>query len=267
MARGRTHIRHEASLSRRPPTRRARECILIVCEGSETEPNYLRALRRRMNLSTVEVDIVGEGAEITGVIEAALRLREERREQSAMSNRLAPLDEAWLVVDTERKNDNTSWNRGLARAQSEQLKVAWSNPCFEYWLLLHFECIGRCFDGYDSVRPRLKRHLANYTKSADYFDRLAPRIPVALENARAIDRNQWQTTPKIMDRNPATSVHMLAERLIELAGFTIDQFGERFPLPASRRRAAKVEGRTKTIALTLTPAGLTLRGLEQRDPG
>jgi RloB-like protein len=226
-----SRARREFDLRRRVPARRRRVCILLVCEGAETEPNYLRSFRRKVGLTTVEVEILGQGAEIIGVVEAAIRLREQRAAEAEPSHRRAPFDEVWCIVDTERRNDNPSWERGVDRAKANGLRLAWSNPCFEYWLLLHFELIGRSFDGYAAVKRRLRRHIADYEKSTDCFDQLAPRIPTAVDHAKQIHRSQWQDTPRFIDRNPATAVHELVERLLAVAAMTVDDYRQRFPLP------------------------------------
>ena len=163
----RNRVRPESDLQRQKPTRRPRECILVVCEGVETEPNYLSSLRTAIGLTTLEVEIVGEGAEIVGVVKEAIRLKEKRAAAAQGSNRLAEFDEVWCVVDTERKNDNPSWERGVIQSRDTGLKLAWSNPCFEFWLLLHFKLIGRVFDGYASVRPFLRKYLKHYEKNVD----------------------------------------------------------------------------------------------------
>lgn len=236
---GRKRVRPEIALGRGRPTRRPRECILVVCEGTETEPNYLRSLRRAIGLSTLEVEIVGEGVEIVGVVAEAIRRRDERETAAEGSNRLAPFDEVWCVADTERKKDNPSWERGVDRARATDLKLAWSNPCFEFWLLLHFELIGRSFDGYAVLRPFLSRHLRRYEKSMDCFEQLAPRVPTAIENSKTIHRGQWQNTPKSIECNPGTTVHELVERLMEVAEMTIEQYRARFPIPDTKPEKRK----------------------------
>ena len=50
-----------SSLDRRSRHQRPRKSILIVCEGQATEPNYFKSLRRELRLSSVEVQIEGEG--------------------------------------------------------------------------------------------------------------------------------------------------------------------------------------------------------------
>jgi hypothetical protein len=151
----RHRVRPEIELQRRGPTRRPREFILVVCEGAETERNDFESLRTAIGVTRADVEIVGVGGGIISVAAEAIRLREERETAAEESNRLEPFDEVWCVVDTERRNDNPSWERGVDRMKATGLKLAWSNPCFEFWLLLHFELIGRIFDGYAALRPFL----------------------------------------------------------------------------------------------------------------
>ncbi|MHB8736834.1 MAG: RloB family protein, partial [Terriglobales bacterium] len=104
---------------------------------------YFESLRTAIGMTKADVDIVGAGAEISGGVAEAIRLREERKTAAEESNRLAPFDEVWCVVDTERRNDNPSWERGVDRVRATGLRLAWSNPCFEFWLLPHFELRGQ----------------------------------------------------------------------------------------------------------------------------
>jgi hypothetical protein len=236
----RSRVRPEIELQRRSPTRRPREFILVVCEGAETERNYFESLRTAIGMTKADVEIVGVGGGIISVVEEAIQLRDERETAAEESNRLSPFDEVWCVVDTERRNDNPSWERGVDRIKATGLKLAWSNPCFEFWLLLHFELIGRIFDGYTALRPFLRRHIRGYEKNMNCFEQLAPRVPTAIENSKQIHRAQWRNTPKSIDCNPATTVHELVEKLTELAGMTIEQYQARFPLtettPKRRKR-------------------------------
>ena len=242
----RSRIRLESALRREKPGRRPGKSILIVCEGEETEPIYFKSLWRDIRLRTVDVKVVGQGAEILGVVDAAVHLRDERANDALDSVRMAPYDEVWCVVDTERRTDSPSWERGVDRAAAHGLRLAWSNPCFEYWLLLHFELIGRSFDGYAAIRPFVSRHIRHYTKSTDCFELLAPRIPTAVDHSKRIHRSQWQDTPRSIDCNPATTVHELVERLIEVAGMTVEQYQGQHPLPAPVRPKDKRSRQSST---------------------
>jgi hypothetical protein len=207
----------------------------IARERSRCAPECAKLeLRKELKLSTVEVEVVGEGAEIVGVVEKAIEIRKDRIKDSKSSIKVAEYDEIWCVVDAERKIDNPSWERGIDRSSANELLLAWSNPCFEYWILLHFERIGRSFDGYHDVRNNLKKYITDYQKNLNYFDKLAPRISIAIDRSKEIHRTQWKNTPKIIDKNPATTVHELVESLFKIAEITVDQFLERYAKERSR---------------------------------
>ncbi len=53
--------RKNASLKRESARQKSYDVMLIVCEGSKTEPNYFSELREDLRLSSAYVDIVGDG--------------------------------------------------------------------------------------------------------------------------------------------------------------------------------------------------------------
>ena len=185
--------------------------------------------------------IFGAGAEIVGVVRKAIELKEERDSLAKVSNRFVPFDEVWCVLDTEQGSNRGIWNRETQTSLDNGLQLAWSNPCIEYWLLLHFECSGSSFAGYAAVREFLRQHINNYKKNIDCFEQLASRIPMAIEHSRQIHRTQWQNTPHPLDCNPGTRVHELAETLIEAAGMTVHEYETRFPLPDTPRKGGTKE--------------------------
>jgi hypothetical protein len=54
-----------------------------------------------------------------------------------------PFDFAWCVFDADPKPDNpqqlTNFINAIHLAKQNDMKVAYSNQAFEYWLILHFE--------------------------------------------------------------------------------------------------------------------------------
>lgn len=124
------------------PGRPARRAVLIVCEGSETEPCYLKALTRILGLvSTVEVEIRGDTGytDPKGLVAAALKLANERARKAKASNVLAPFEDVWIVFDVEHAGNG----RGPALVPAVQLallkkcKPVVSKPSFEVWYILH----------------------------------------------------------------------------------------------------------------------------------
>jgi hypothetical protein len=69
-----------------------------------------------------------------------------------------------------------------------------NQPCLEYWLLLHFECVSPHFTNCTQAADRLKKHLPDYSKSQTYYTKqgndiylkLKPRLHQALENTQKL---------------------------------------------------------------------------------
>ena len=60
--------------------------------------------------------------------------------------------------------------------KNEKIIVVVNNPCFEFWVLLHFQYTNRFYENYKSILPDLKKYLADYEKTEKYFVRTSPDI-------------------------------------------------------------------------------------------
>lgn len=78
----------------------------------------------------------------------------------------------------------------LSRIDNIQILV--SNPCLEYWLLLHFVYTSRPFTNCNEANTLLKKHLEDYDKSEKYFikndlyKRLKSNQDSAVKNAKKL---------------------------------------------------------------------------------
>jgi hypothetical protein len=115
-------MRRENSSSRRAPFREPRKQILIVCGGTRTEPDYFEGLKRSRRNPAVQVKVVGKGIDPEQLVAHAHRVRGDH-------------DEVWCVVDT----DEFDIAKAVRVADKLKVRLAVSNPCFELWLLLHFD--------------------------------------------------------------------------------------------------------------------------------
>lgn len=103
--------------------------ILIVCEGTKTEPNYFKAFKRINNQSfVVELDIKGEGTNTLSVVDKAISLK---------NSALSPYDEVWAVFDRD-SFPAANVNAAILKAESNGVKAAWSNEAFELWFYTIF---------------------------------------------------------------------------------------------------------------------------------
>lgn len=143
----------------------------------------------------VKVEFVEDGVDPETLVRKASKHRELRSND---------YDEVWCVVDVDDYDLDPA--RKLARERGIRLAV--SNPCFEYWLLLHFEeYLERCRN-YAEVERRLRRHLPAYDKTrlsfADYVDGL----DAAVRRARARCDHEREHL-----NNPSTGVWPLVESM------------------------------------------------------
>lgn len=215
--------RQRKQLERKKQGRRAR-CprILIVCEGSKTEPNYFTEIRIGRRLPTANIAVLHSdlGTDPLQVVEYAKQVFEKGEPR----RRLEPeaFDEIYVVFD---RDDHEGYHGALARATALNntlrndenvrvpLKAVASVPNFELWLLLHFEDIQAPIHRNEVMR-RLKRHIPGYEKGANNtFEATRANLAIATPRATALAA---RFTPHD-EPEPYTDVHTLVERLIRLS--------------------------------------------------
>jgi hypothetical protein len=93
------------------------------------------------------------------------------------------------------------------------IKLAVSNPCFEYWLLLHHRGWDRPLSRCKDVWVPLRKSVNSYDKSKLRFADFAEGVLSAVARAKVRD-------PSARDFaiNPSSSVWVLVERLMEQRG-------------------------------------------------
>jgi hypothetical protein len=123
LLRAKKRRRSAPDLSRAEPSKPEKANILIVCEGEVTEPSYFQQFR----LSSATIKAVGEGYNTVTLVQRAIELSNE-----------GEYDQVWCVFD---KDDFPAqdFNNAIQIAAASDLKVAYSNQAFEYWLILHFD--------------------------------------------------------------------------------------------------------------------------------
>lgn len=107
------------------------ECrILIVCEGTKTEPNYFNSFQNKNNGAFInKLTVIGEGVNTIQVVDKAIELRDKS---------LTPYDRVWAVFDKDSFTDK-QFNGAIIKARNNGIECAWSNQAFELWYLYHFQ--------------------------------------------------------------------------------------------------------------------------------
>lgn len=203
-------IRRDSRLRRRPGNRPPRSVTLIVCEG-ETELEYLTALCNRLGLRPTEV-ILAENTEGSAPISVVTCAERRAKEWGGY-------DHIFCVFDRDSHESferARSRIRQLASRRSAALPIREivSIPCFEIWVLLHFEQSDAQFAECSEVLSRIRdRHMPDYVKAkVRVANALVDRLDVALASAAWLELraegNNW---------NPYTEVHQLVEHLRTVA--------------------------------------------------
>ena len=208
------------SLKRRPPFRVPRQCLLVVCEGSKTEPTYFDGLCRELRLSSVEVEVVGgkSGSAPITVVNSAVAQKKVREQLASQSPTLPEYDGVWCVMDVEAPVSHESLPRALDKARGNCLRVALSNPCFEYWYLLHFRKTSAPMPSCKRVVKMLRKHLPNYKKTlvSPALEQLFRKTGTAMTHAEEVLKEKhWGAN--LSKCNPSTHVHLLVKYLRSMA--------------------------------------------------
>ena len=199
--------RQRDQLQRKRPKRESYDRVLIVCEGSKTEPWYFQALVARFRLSTANVVVEASGSDPSRLVRKAKSLRDIERRRGNQ------YDSVYCVFD---RDEHAHFDAASDKARSAKLKLARSWPCFEFWLLLHFVYHRRPYapsgnkTAAENCVRELRQYLSDYTKGrADVFEVLEGRIETAKSNARLALSDAGATE----SWNPSTEVHYLVAYL------------------------------------------------------
>jgi len=190
-----------------------RKSILIVSEGSKTEPLYFNSLKSNLRLAMVDVEIVGEGAAPITVVDHAIELRAQKKRAAKKSLTQAAYDVVYCVIDVEAPKAE-SLSRAVNKAKDNKLEVILSNPCFEYWYILHFRKTSAPFNTSQDAKSALRREHCAYCESdTTIFDVVYPKTTDAIKHSKEVLREQHDDAEDLADCNPSTHVHKIVEYL------------------------------------------------------
>ncbi|ADJ48023.1 hypothetical protein AMES_6198 [Amycolatopsis mediterranei S699] len=168
-----------------------------MCGAEATEPAYFQGLKQARRNPAVTIKLKAKPADPDTVVRHAAGLRD---------NAADTYDEVWCVVDV----DEFDVAKAVVTARRVRVNLAISNPCFEYWLLLHFEACTAPLTCYSDVARRLRRHVPEYDKTALRFADYASGVDAAVE--RSLGRGHVLTTEH--EHNPATGVWALVKKVL-----------------------------------------------------
>ncbi|GMU47464.1 MAG: hypothetical protein AMXMBFR26_22460 [Porticoccaceae bacterium] len=215
--------RQRKQLERKRGRRASYDRILIVSEGSRTEPNYFREIRaaHRLHTANVVVQPSDLGTEPIQVVQYARSLFENGDRHGQIQPRA--FEQVYAVFDRDGHRTyfdalrSAEYLDGKLRNDNKQpvrFRAIPSVPSFELWLLLHYEDIQAPIHR-DEVMQRLKRHMPGYEKGAgSVFARTRDQLATATRRAQAL----VSRFSAYDDREPYTAIGELVTLLTRLRG-------------------------------------------------
>lgn len=213
--------RERKNFKRKSAIRDAR-LFVIATEGQNTEPLYFEALSHHPQFHNPRVHIellpsVDGKSAPKYVLQALNEFKKEYR--------IREDDELWMIID----RDARSWSTAeLSHCQStckqKDIHFCLSNPCFELWILLHYQCIDSLSDKEkqkikDNKKRRHKTHCEYqiithkgvYNKKKPDFEAMLEHTATAIKRAKKLNVNGQVD----LFENIGTDIHLLVEKLID----------------------------------------------------
>jgi hypothetical protein len=173
--------------------------VVVFCEGEASEPDYINALKRLPNVrgnTSINIEVATEcGVPLTLVRQAIDRARDDE------------VDECWCVFDVEWPQQHPNLATAIRLAEENGIRLAISNPCFELWLILHFED-QTAFLNTDGAEKR-SRKLDGRPGKRIASDKYMPHRHAAAERALKLARCHEQNGTSFPNDNPLSSMRDL----------------------------------------------------------
>ncbi len=191
------------------------EYHLIVTEGTQTEPEYFKAIKELINQNyheRIQLKICGRGENTVTLFESAKKIAE---------NDPNGYKHVWVVYDKDdfpAEHFNSTVDLCKTHTSRDRTYHAiWSNQCFELWFLLHFDYLQSDIcrkEYYPKLNQRLKKlGKGDYEKNrSDMFSILRPYVNTAISNAKKLYEEMKTYTPT--DASPCTTAFQLLEVLL-----------------------------------------------------
>lgn len=217
-------LKNVVPLVRKKETRVPLKAFLIACEGICTEPNYIKGLvdYEKANRQIAEGTIVKiashQHSDPYGVLIDLLATPD-----------MDDYDELWIVIDRDEVelkgegfggHSEENFQKAIDESKCCGVEVACSNPCFELWIVLHFEyrdtaCSRfdiqrRALEKVNSILPNGKKlKKVNDLKTVgNLYDLLKGKLDTARNNAAKLKDNEKKKA------NPSSGMYKLLDSLL-----------------------------------------------------
>ena len=188
--------------------KRYRKKYVVSTEGSKTERDYLGMIQEKFgrDFSFVLLFAKSRDKHKPDPVNTLKFMEKKLKEEELESG-----DEAWIIVDRDKWTKEQIESLYKWAEKKENYHVAFSNPCFEVWLLFHFE-EWKNYRSSKECKSRLKSYLPECDKKNMKNKIELEHIHDAIKRARA--RREVASCPDWPGEEGVTTVYQLMEKLL-----------------------------------------------------
>ncbi len=192
--------------------------IFILCNGELAEPYYFQDFKNYLKIPG-RIIIPKKSNFLRkapwDLIKAAIEYKQKLESEGKFVKE--DEDQMWCVFDIDNywKENQEAFQEAIKLAKQHDIKIAWSNECFEFWFLCHFALINSSVS-----RTQYSKKLKNFFKDKKLnkyeknmkgiFNMLLPFQEEAIKNAKKLYKKDQ------IQKNPSTSAHFLVQELLDL---------------------------------------------------
>ncbi|WP_440953913.1 RloB family protein [Methanosarcina sp. Mfa9] len=180
----------------------------IFCEGEKTESYYFSKLRAEERLERLRIKVhSSENKDPVGLVNYSVEFKKHRKDYLSG-------DLIFCVFDRDL-NSNAALANAKNIAEENGLFLIFSNPCFEYWILSHFEYYPQAIEK-DLLKRKLDLSLGEYRKNdSELYTKIRGRLDDAVSNSKKVREKHLEYGVEILSResNPLTLVFDLIEKV------------------------------------------------------
>ncbi len=199
-------------MGRKTGTRDLRNTIAIVGDG-HVEKYYFEDMRDHEDTTGDWYQILPRLPEKSGNFDKAIN--------KAISLLNREIDKVFAIVDMDKvlsdgkKNEFLEKQKEIAKLNKKKdgkICLCYCNPCFEYWLLLHFKFIKNHFKKCQKIENELVNQINNYKKSQKYhskvnlYKKLYPKLNTAITNSEKSEKSYIKQSN---DYHPISTIHKI----------------------------------------------------------
>ena len=184
-----------AKFKRREKPRKSRRVFLIISEG-DIEKIYFNQYNRYLNQLDGEINInvytAGHTTDPLGIVKYAIKKNKASKDSKIFKKIFCVFDADTIKHSAENEKN---FIKAEALAKKHNLGLIISFPCFELWLLLHFERYSKPGVKCEMIIERLQEYLISYPKDKnkkdfekiDFFDKYSDKLDNALNRAKELN--------------------------------------------------------------------------------